>query len=155
MAASIALGRGGKALVCRSRPWRGRRQARFVTRLHFCYQQFFCSRRTEACLWHIGSFRCVAEFDRYRGIADMAGLAGGPTRSRMTQSRHTLADRGAACHGKGLGKLDGGVRVSALASLGAAITALNKRSAPRPQRRSPERATPPEMREVFPSPQRT
>ena len=30
-----------------------------------------------------------------------------------------------------------GVRVSALA--GAAITALNKRSAPRPQRRSPER----------------
>ena len=32
-----------------------------------------------------------------------------------------------------------GVRVSALASLSAAITALNKRSAPRPQRRSPER----------------
>jgi hypothetical protein len=52
MAASIALGCGGKALVCGSRPWRGRRQARFVTRLHFCHQQFFCSRRTEACLWH-------------------------------------------------------------------------------------------------------
>ena len=31
------------------------------------------------------------------------------------------------------------MRVSALASLGPAITALNKRSAPRPQRRSPER----------------
>jgi hypothetical protein len=41
MAASIALGCGGKALVCGSRPWRGRRQARFVTRLHFCHQQFF------------------------------------------------------------------------------------------------------------------
>jgi hypothetical protein len=51
-AASIALGSGGKALVCGSQPWRGRRQARFVTRLHFCHQQFFCSRRTEACLWH-------------------------------------------------------------------------------------------------------
>jgi hypothetical protein len=22
------------------------------------------------CLWHIASFRCAAEFDRYRGIAD-------------------------------------------------------------------------------------
>ena len=31
MAASIALGCGGKALVCGSRPWRGRRQAGFVT----------------------------------------------------------------------------------------------------------------------------
>ena len=30
------------------------------------------------------SFRCGAEFDRYRGIADMAGLAAGSTRSRMT-----------------------------------------------------------------------
>src|SRR5712675_1829228 len=54
----------------------------------------------------------------------------------MTQSRHKLADRGAACHGNGLGKLDGG------ACLGTReprcpITALNKRSAPRPQRRSP------------------
>src|SRR5260370_36809213 len=65
MAASIALGCGGKALVCGSRPWRGSRQARFVTRLHFCHQQFFCSRRTEACLWHetdmpkyLGDVRC-------------------------------------------------------------------------------------------------
>ena len=30
MVASIALECGGKALVCGSRPWRGRRQARFV-----------------------------------------------------------------------------------------------------------------------------
>ena len=81
-------------------------------------------------------FSALAEFGRYRGIADMAGLAAGSTRLRMTQSRHTLADRGAACHGKASESWTG-VRVSALA--GAAITALKKRSAPRPQRRSPER----------------
>src|ERR1700739_2991245 len=32
------------------------------------------------------SFRCAAEFDRDRGIADMAGLAGDPIPSRMTRS---------------------------------------------------------------------
>jgi hypothetical protein len=32
----------------------------------------------------IASFCCGAEFGRYRGIADMAGLAPGSTRSRMT-----------------------------------------------------------------------
>jgi hypothetical protein len=38
-------------------------------------------------IWHIASFRCAAEFGRYRGgIADMAGLAAGSTRSRMTLS---------------------------------------------------------------------
>src|SRR6202166_5118134 len=37
--------------------------------------------------WHIASFRCAAEFGRYRGIGDMAGLVAGSTRSRMTQSR--------------------------------------------------------------------
>jgi hypothetical protein len=42
-----------------------------------------------------------------------------------------------------------GVRVSALASLGAAITALNKRSAPRPQRRSPERLRRAPRRAIF------
>jgi len=35
--------------------------------------------------WHIASFRCDAEFDRYRGIADMAGPTTGSTRQRMTQ----------------------------------------------------------------------
>jgi hypothetical protein len=64
MAASIALECGGKALVCGSRPWRGRRQARFVTRLHFCHQQFFCSRRTEACLWHRPAVRGRTEHVR-------------------------------------------------------------------------------------------
>ena len=27
--------------------------------------------------WHIASFRCAAEFGRYRGIADMAGITAG------------------------------------------------------------------------------
>jgi hypothetical protein len=36
---------------------------------------------------HIASFRRDGEFGRYRGIADMAGLAGGPTPSRMTLFR--------------------------------------------------------------------
>ena len=45
MAASIALGCGVKALVCGSRPWRGRQQAKLVTRLHFCHQQFLSERR--------------------------------------------------------------------------------------------------------------
>ena len=35
----------------------------------------------------VASFRHDAEFDRYRGIADMAGLAGGPIPSRMTPTR--------------------------------------------------------------------
>jgi hypothetical protein len=35
--------------------------------------------------WPIATFRFTAEFDRYRGIADMAGLAGGLTPSRMTR----------------------------------------------------------------------
>ena len=34
----------------------------------------------------IASFRCDAEFGRCRGIADMAGLAGAPTPSRMAQT---------------------------------------------------------------------
>jgi len=38
--------------------------------------------------WHIASFRCVAEFDRYRGIADMAGLEAGSTRSQKTPNGH-------------------------------------------------------------------
>jgi hypothetical protein len=37
--------------------------------------------------WPIASFRCGPEFDRYRGIADMAGLAGDPIPSRMVESR--------------------------------------------------------------------
>jgi hypothetical protein len=36
-------------------------------------------------LWPIASFRCATEFGRYRGIADMAGLAAGSTQSRITQ----------------------------------------------------------------------
>lgn len=35
---------------------------------------------------HIALFRCAAEFGRHRGIADMAGLAAGLPRSRMTHS---------------------------------------------------------------------
>ena len=45
MAASIALGCGGKVLVFGLRPWRGKRQAKFVTRFIFIMQRFFCSRR--------------------------------------------------------------------------------------------------------------
>jgi hypothetical protein len=35
---------------------------------------------------HIASFRCATEFGRHRGIADMAGLAAGLPRSRMTRN---------------------------------------------------------------------
>src|ERR1700752_3457865 len=38
--------------------------------------------RSDFVHWHIASFRCAAEFDRYRGLADMAGLAGDPILSR-------------------------------------------------------------------------
>jgi hypothetical protein len=41
------------------------------------------------CFWHIASLQCDAEFGRYRGTADMAGLAAGSTRSRMTHSSHS------------------------------------------------------------------
>ena len=41
--------------------------------------------RNPSRIWHIASFRCDAEFDRYRGIADMAGPTTGSTRQRMTQ----------------------------------------------------------------------
>jgi hypothetical protein len=34
--------------------------------------------------WPIATFRFATEFDRYRGIADMAGLGAGSSRSRMT-----------------------------------------------------------------------
>ena len=27
--------------------------------------------RVHVCLWHIASFRCAAEFGRYRGITDI------------------------------------------------------------------------------------
>jgi hypothetical protein len=37
----------------------------------------------------IASFLHDVEFDRYRGIADMAGLAGDPPPSRMTPNRQT------------------------------------------------------------------
>jgi len=37
-------------------------------------------------LWPLASFRCDAESGRHSGIADMAGLAGSPPPSRMTQS---------------------------------------------------------------------
>jgi hypothetical protein len=40
--------------------------------------------------WPIATFRFATEFDRYRGIADMAGLGAGSSRSRMTQQRHLL-----------------------------------------------------------------
>jgi len=36
---------------------------------------------------HIASFRCATEFGRHRGIADMAGLAAGLPRSRVTHFR--------------------------------------------------------------------
>jgi hypothetical protein len=36
--------------------------------------------------WPIATFRFATEFDRYRGMADMAGLGAGSSRSRMTQS---------------------------------------------------------------------
>jgi hypothetical protein len=42
-------------------------------------------------LWPVASFRQDAEFGRYRGIADMARLAVGSTRSRMTQSGQLTA----------------------------------------------------------------
>jgi hypothetical protein len=44
--------------------------------------------RSDFVHWHIAPFRCAAEFDRYRGIADMAGPAGDPIPSRMTPSGH-------------------------------------------------------------------
>jgi hypothetical protein len=51
MAALIALGGGGKGLVCGSRPCAGRRKAPFVTRLHLCHQQFSIIVGLQACLW--------------------------------------------------------------------------------------------------------
>jgi len=39
-------------------------------------------------MWPIASFRGDTKVDRYRGMADLAGLATGSTRSRMTRSRH-------------------------------------------------------------------
>jgi hypothetical protein len=56
MAASIALGCGGKVLVFGLRPWRGKRQAKFVTRLIFVMQRFFCSRKPS---WHVCDGRQV------------------------------------------------------------------------------------------------
>jgi hypothetical protein len=32
------------------------------------------------CLWYIASFRCAMVFGRYRGTADIGGLAARPTR---------------------------------------------------------------------------
>src|SRR6202047_4602673 len=88
MEASLALVCGGKALVCGSRPWRGRRQARFVTRLHFCHQQFVCSRRTEACLWHETDVSMQSPHVRYQG---MNGPRSDPVRGlKMTPDRTSL-----------------------------------------------------------------
>jgi hypothetical protein len=43
--------------------------------------------------WPIASFRCDAEFGRHPGIADIAGLAGGQTPSRMTLNGHAKIRR--------------------------------------------------------------
>src|SRR6201993_4417774 len=40
--------------------------------------------RSDFVRWPIATFRFATEFDRYRGIADMAGLGAGSSRSRMT-----------------------------------------------------------------------
>ena len=53
---------------------------------------FYVEANAHFRFWPIASFRQDAEFGRYRGIADMARLAVGSTRSRMTQSGH-LANR--------------------------------------------------------------
>src|ERR1700757_4343361 len=50
--------------------------------------------RSDFVRWPIATFRFATEFDRYRGIADMAGLGAGSSRSRMTHRRHGRA-RGA------------------------------------------------------------
>jgi hypothetical protein len=50
-----------------------------------CAEQGYKNRQR---LSQITSFSYDAEFGRYRGTADMAGLAAGPTRSRLTQLRH-------------------------------------------------------------------
>ena len=42
-------------------------QAKFVARLHFCHQQFFCSRRTEACLWHFCEVPTASSKVRFQG----------------------------------------------------------------------------------------
>ncbi|MGB5184629.1 MAG: hypothetical protein WBO12_20900, partial [Xanthobacteraceae bacterium] len=49
---------------------------------------FYVEANAHFRFWPIASFRQDAEFDRYRGIADMARLAVGSTRSRMTHSGH-------------------------------------------------------------------
>jgi hypothetical protein len=44
--------------------------------------------RGHVWMWHIASFRCDAQFSRYRGIADIARIGVRATRSLMTQSGH-------------------------------------------------------------------
>jgi hypothetical protein len=43
--------------------------------------------RSDFVLWHIATFRFTAEFGRNRCIADMAGLAGGPSPSRFSSEQ--------------------------------------------------------------------
>jgi hypothetical protein len=42
------------------------------------------------CLWPIATDRILVADRRFRGITDMAGAAAGRTRTRMTQSGHSV-----------------------------------------------------------------
>jgi hypothetical protein len=57
----------------------------------------------DVAFWPIATFRFATEFDRYRGIADMAGLGAGSSRSRMTHSGHLLTR--SAPYGTKIGKM--------------------------------------------------
>ena len=50
---------------------------------HFCLGPMLRHVRS----WHFATFRWAAELGRYQSIADMAQLAAGSTRSRMTRFR--------------------------------------------------------------------
>jgi hypothetical protein len=39
--------------------------------------------------WHLAIFYCKAKLDRYRGVADMAGIAARSVWSRMARSGHS------------------------------------------------------------------
>jgi len=42
---------------------------------HLLHTARWSNRRADVRLWHIATFRCAAEFGRYRGIADIEQAA--------------------------------------------------------------------------------
>jgi hypothetical protein len=96
MAASIALGCGGKTLVCGARPWRGRRQARFVNPFIFLSLAILLFSETEACLWHKADTVYVTRNDRSlanNGHGDRTAVTKEPLAHRVCLgSRRALAD---------------------------------------------------------------